>query len=354
MNENLYDSLGVATTATQAEIRKAYRKLAVQYHPDRNPSTEAQEVFRKITQAYEVLNDPTRRDLYDRYGDIALNPNFKGFEQNTHSQFGDFSSFFSGFGGGHGTQPYQGSDGYNQQSGRNHHSSEQESYRSWQDEPYETFSFGTGGRTRTRRASDTGYVPPKRGGDITVDLKIGFVESLRGCTKQVKIARQSRWKKGSNAGVHQEMVTIVIPAGTESETEIRMRGKGNYGEGGGDSGDLVAKVAIQSHPYLSKIGSDLYLTVPLTLKEAIEGVKVDVPTLDGRLRIQIPAGAQLGQKLRLKQRGLMKKTGGQGDLYLVLRPQLPPGNSERLTQLANEIDTLYPPQGVRGDFSLDE
>ena len=83
-------------------------------------------------------------------------------------------------------------------------------------------------------------------------------------------------------------------------------------------------------------------------------MKVDVPTLDGRLRIQIPAGAQLGQKLRLKQRGLMKKTGGQGDLYLVLRPQLPPGNSERLTQLANEIDTLYPPQGVRGDFSLDE
>lgn len=352
MNKNLYDALGVANTATHAEIRKAYRKLAVQYHPDRNPSAEAQEVFRQITEAYEVLNDPTRRDLYDRYGDIALNPHFKGFEQDTHSQFGDFSSFFSGFGGGHGTQPYEGSDGYNGQSSSR--STSQETQRSWQDEPYETFSFGTGGRARTRRASDAGYVPPKRGGDITVDLKIGFVESLRGCTKQVKIARQSRWKKGSNAGIHQEMVTIVIPARTLSETEIRMRGKGNYGEGGGDSGDLVAKVSVQPHPYLSKLGSDLYLTVPLTLKEAIEGVKVEVPTLEGSLRIQIPAGAQLGQKLRLKQRGLPKKTGGKGDLYLVLRPQLPSGKSDRLTQLADEIDTLYPSQGVRGDFTLDE
>ena len=133
-----------------------------------------------------------------------------------------------------------------------------------------------------------------------------------------------------------------------------MRGKGNYGEGGGETGDLVAKVVVQPHTYLWKIGSDLYLTVPLTLKEALEGVKVEVPTLDGSLRIQIPAGAELGQKLRLKQRGLPKKTGGKGDLYLVLRPQLPSGKSERLTQLASEIDTLYPPQGVRGDFSLDE
>ena len=352
MNKNLYDALGIVSTATHAEIRKAYRKLAVQYHPDRNPSAEAQEVFRQITQAYEVLNDPTRRDLYDRYGDIALNPNFKGFEQNTHSQFGDFSSFFSGFGGGHGTQPYQGSEGYTGQGSA--HSAAQDAHRSWQDEPYETFSFGTGGRARTRRASDTGYVPPRHGGDITVDVKVGFVDALRGCTKQVKIARQSRWKKGSNAGVHQEMVTIVIPAGTQSETDIRMLGKGNYGDGGGDSGDLVIKVFIQPHPYLSNLGSDLYLTVPLTLKESIEGVKVEVPTLDGTLRIQIPAGAQLGQKLRLKQRGLPKKSGGQGDLYLVLRPQLPSGKSDRLTQLADEIDTLYPPQGVRGDFSLDD
>ena len=99
----------------------------------------------------------------------------------------------------------------------------------------------------------------------------------------------------------------------------------------------------------------MYLTVPLTLKEAIEGVKVEVPTLDGAPEeYKFPAGAQLGQKLRLKQRGLPKKTGGQGDLYLVLRPQLPTGKSDRLAQLADEIDTLYPPQGVRGDFTLDK
>ena len=351
MKDNLYDTLGVASTASHAEIRKAYRKLAVQYHPDRNPSAEARELFRTITEAYEVLNDPTRRDLYDRYGDVALNPNFKGFEQDLHSQFGDFSSFFSGFASGHGTQPYQGSDGY--ESARRA-SSNEEAHRHWQDESFETFSFGTGGRARTRRASDTGYVPPKRGHDITIDLKIGLVEALRGCSKQVKIARQSRWKKGSNAGVHQELVTIAVAAGTQSETEIRLRGKGNYGQGSGDAGDLVATILIQPHPYLSTLGSDLYLTVPLTIKEAVDGCKVTVPTLEGSLRIQIPAGAQLGQKLRLKQRGLPKKSGGKGDLYLVLRPQLPSAKSDRMTQIANELDSLYPPEGVRGNFSLDD
>ncbi len=365
MTDNLYDILGVASTATHAEIRKAYRKLAVKYHPDRNPDAAAQEQFRKVTQAYEVLNDPTRRGLYDKYGDIALNPNFKGFEQEPSSQFGDFSSFFSGFGSGHGTQPYQGSDGYEAHTGQ-HNRDRHDTRQSWQkDEPYETFSFGTGAssnqsRARTRRASEArnqqgaGYTPPKKGDNISVELKVSMLDALRGCSKQVKIARQSRWKRGSNAGVHQELVTIVIPPNTESDTEIYLRGKGNYGEGGGSAGDLVATILVQPHPYLYRMGSDLYLTVPLTLKEALDGAKVEVPTLTGSLRIQIPAGAQLGQKLRLKNRGLNKANGGQGDLYLVLRPELPPIGSPALAELADKLEALYPPQGVRGNFTLDD
>jgi len=352
MTENLYDILSVSSTASHSEIRKAYRKLAVQYHPDRNPDEAAQDVFRKITQAYEVLNDATRRDLYDRYGDIALNPNFKGFEQDTQSHSRDFSDFFSGFNSGHGTQPYQGSDGFNSASSSGKGNDTRQSWQ--QDEPYETFSFGTGSRARTRRASDAGYEPSKRGGDITVELKIGFLESLRGCSKQVKIARQSRWKRGSNSGVHQELVTISVPSNTESGTEVLLRGKGNYGQGGGDAGNLVATILVQAHPYLTKMGVDLYLTVPLTLKEALMGAKVEVPTLTGSLRIQIPAGAHTGQKLRLKNRGLPNTKGGQGDLYLLLRPELPHGTTEQLMDIAEQLEQLYPPQGVRSEFNLDD
>ena len=347
MTENLYDILSVSLTASHSEIRKAYRKLAVQYHPDRNPDEAAQDVFRKITQAYEVLNDPTRRDLYDRYGDIAPKPNFKGFDQDTQSHSRDFSSFFNG------TQPYQGSDGFDSSSSSR--AEENDTRQGWQqDEPYETFSFGTGSRARTRRASDAGYDPLKKGTDITVELKIGFIESLRGCSEKVKIARQSRWKRGSNAGVHQELVAISVPANTESGTEVVLRGKGNYGQGGGDAGNLVATIVVQSHPYLTKLGVDLYLTVPLTLKEALLGAKVEVPTLTGSLRIQIPPGAHIGQKLRLKNRGLPNTKGGQGDLYLLLRPEFPEGTTEQLLDIAEQLERLYPPEGVRGTFHLDD
>ena len=345
MTENLYDVLKLSTTATQEEIRKSYRKMAIQYHPDRNPSPEAEETFQQLTKAYEVLNDPERRSLYDQYGSIALNPNFKGFEKSDHSQFGSFSDFFSGFSSNQGTQPYQGSEGYDE-----HHSKSQ----SWNEESYETFSFGTGSKRRTRSSTEGGgYVPPARGSDIPVSVSISLVDAINGCDKQVRVARQSRWKKGSNSGVHQELITVNIPSRTESETVIRLLGKGNYGQGGGDTGDLVVSVQIQSHPYLSRLGADLYLRVPLTWKEALDGARVDVPLLNGQVTIQIPSGVKTGQKLRLKNRGLQKDSGGQGDLYLILQPELPVGNTERIQEVASKIEDLYPPQGVRGDFRLD-
>ena len=357
MTDNLYDVLGVLSTATHDEIRKAYRKLAVQNHPDRNPSPEAQETFRQITKAYEVIGDPERRSLYDRYGDIALNPNFKGFEQHSDGQFGGFSDFFSGFNrsGTHGTRPYEGSDGFYSRQTDAQSDPWSQSSSNWNEEQFETFSFGTGGRAQGRKSTDHGsaYTPPKKGSDIPVTVSISLVESLRGCSKQVRVARQSRWKRGNNSGVHQELVTIDIPAGTEPDEQIRMRGKGNYGQGGGSAGDLIVNIEVQAHPYLSRVGADLYIRVPLTWSEALNGTKVQVPLLSGTVTIQIPAGVASGQKLRLKNRGLNRTSGGQGDVYLVLNPQIPPGNSDEIQALANQIDALYSPQGVRGDFSLD-
>ena len=360
MTENLYDVLGIPSTATHEEIRKAYRRLAVQNHPDRNPSPEAQEIFRRITKAYEVVGDPERRGLYDRYGDIALNPNFKGFEQSSDSQFGGFTDFFSGFNSSttHGTRPYEGSDGFHQRGTSSDawsNTQGTQSGSSWQDEQFETFSFGTGGRTQNRRSTDTGggYTPPQKGSDIPVTVSITLVESLQGCSKQVRVARQSRWKRGSNAGVHQEVVTIDIPLGTESDEQIRLREKGNYGQGGGSAGDLVVTVEVQAHPYISRVGPDLYIRVPLTWLEALNGAKVQVPLLSGTVTIQTPASAISGQKLRLKNRGLQRKSGGQGDVYLVLDPQIPSGNTLTTQHLAEQMDSLYPPQGVRGDFRLD-
>jgi curved DNA-binding protein len=339
--DNLYDILGVSQSATQDEVRKKYRQLAVQFHPDKNPDPVAVDKFQQITKAYDVLGNADRRSLYDRYGDIALNPNFKGFEQqeNTSNQFNDFFSNFMNQ-SSHGTQSYQGSDGYERSKARTRYTEDE-----WQTSAnHDNFGFG-GGKSK-------GFEPPEKGADIKVQVSITMLDSINGCSRRINVQRKTKWTKGSNAGMTQEVVALKIPKLTSSGDVIKVKGKGNPGKSGGADGELVVSVTVQPHPYLQREGVDLFLTVPLTMLEAIGGCKLEVPTLTGSVRIQIPPGVKMGQKLRLKNRGAAKKTGGNGDFYIVLQPTIPEQHSNRLKEIATELENLYPTGGIRRNLKL--
>jgi DnaJ-class molecular chaperone len=340
--DNLYDILGVAQSATKEEIRKSYRQLAAKYHPDRNADPSAPEQFRNITKAYEVLGTDERRELYDRYGDIALNPNFKGFEQQEESSNG-FNDFFTNFvNNSHGTQSYQGSEGYEKETKK---SRAEYSGDYWQTSSnYQGFGFGEGNKD--------GFEPPEKGADIKAQVQITILDAVKGCSRRINVQRQTRWKRGSNAGMTQETVTVQIPNQSTGGDLIKIKGKGSPGKNGGAEGDLIITVAVQPHPYLSREGVDLFLTVPLTMLEAIEGCKIEVPTLTGSVRIQIPAGAKMGQKLRLRNRGALKKNGGNGDFYLVLQPSIPEKHTARMREIAIELENFYTSSGIRSNFKL--
>lgn len=369
MTDNLYDILGVVSSASQDEIRKAYRKLAAQFHPDRNPDPAAVDRFRDIQKAYEVIGKSERRELYDKHGDIALNPNFQGFEATPEERAREYNDFFSNFSGGssHGTQSYQGSEGYDDYSSSGGSSSE----GGWgfgggftgasggfsAEDFYSSRTQSRNNRSNSRGSSDFGYgsggfEPPQKGSDIRLVVNVSLLEAALGCQRVITVERATRWQRGSNAGIYKENVTIDIPQETETEHQIRVRGKGNPGQGGGSAGDLVVIVEVLPHPHLYRQGVDLYLQVPLTMQEAVLGTKIEVPTLQSSVRIQIPAGVRNGQKMRLRNRGIPKKTGGQGDLYLVLRPIPPEGSSEQLKDLAKQLEPFYPPGGVRNNFTL--
>ena len=353
---NLYEILGVDKSADQDTIRKAYRRLAKKYHPDRASGEENAERFREVTQAYEVLGDETRRGLYNQYGDIALNPNFKGLQGGDGGQwgadydfgkFGGFEQFFHGF-GTHGTQQYRGSG---EEAGRPSPSSSHSRSRSsgWDHTSGASSDFGYGGRSRR---SSNGFEPPEKGTDIKLSLQIGLVDALRGCEKRVRVRRATRWTRGTNSGMTEETVVAKVPAGVQSGHALRLKGKGNPGKGGGASGDLVVNVEVGPHPYLFREGADLFLNVPLTLFEAKQGCQLVVPTLNGSVRVKVPAGVSAGQKLRLKGRGGPKRTGGSGDMYIILRPTPPDSRDPRVAELAKELEAYYPPGGIRKDLKI--
>lgn len=355
---NLYDILGIARDADTAEIRKAYRALAKKYHPDRNPDPSSTQKFREITQAYEVLGTPERRVLYDKHGDIALNPNFKGFEGESwnESSFSGFEDFFNGFSSGfdsHGTQAYRGS-AEEEDSFFQHTSTSQNEYGT-QDSFY-TDNFGFGGDRQksrnTQSSQQSSYQPPQRGTDIQMTLSLELTEAIMGCTKRIDVRRPTRWTSGSNAGMSQETVVLTIPVGTQSGVQLRSVEKGNPGTGGGISGDLIVNIQVSAHPYLYREGCDVFLNIPLTLSEGVLGTQLAVPTLHGTVRVRIPPNVQSGQKLRLRDRGGPSPKGGHGDMYLILRVTPPDLSHPDVKELAKSFDEFYPVEGLRHQMKL--
>lgn len=289
-SKDCYEILGVSRSATAEEIKRAYRKLAKQYHPDRNPGDkEAEAKFKEVQAAHEVLKDPQKRAQYDRFGPAAVGdwqtrPDgqrvYTWSADGPQINFDDLQDLFSAFGGGGGgfASPFE--DILGQATGRR-------------------------GRGRARRRA-----APQRGQDLQQRVNLSFEQAVRGAALEIDVVQPDGQR---------QTLDVKIPAGVAEGQRIRVKGKGHPGAGGGSPGDLYLVVSVRPHRYFRRQGMDLDIDVPLTIAEASLGTKVDVPTLDGLVTVTVPAGTSSGSKLRLAGRGVKPSQGAAGDLYAVVR-----------------------------------
>jgi DnaJ-class molecular chaperone len=269
-----YDVLGIGQTATQDEIRRAYRKLAKESHPDLNPGDrKAEEKFKAASAAYDLLNDPEKRARYDR-GEIDAT----GAERPQQRFYRDFQRA--------GAEPHD----YDSASG----------YADFDDILSDLFRSEQGARTQFRM----------RGEDIEYRLEIDFLEAVNGSTKRVVLP------DGSS-------IEVRIPAGIREGQALRLRGKGGAGIGGGPAGDALVMVSIRGHPFFRRNGDDIEVEVPITLREAVLGGRIEVPTTTGNVLLTIPKNASSGTRLRLKGKGVQGTNGNRGDQHVVLKIMLP-------------------------------
>lgn len=305
-----YSTLGVAKSASEAEIKSAYRKLAKELHPDKNKDNpKASEKFSDVTKAYDLLSDKTKRGQFDR-GEIDGEGNpampfgyggggfrgdprgqtggFGGFG-NESSDFGDiFEGLFGGRGGG-GGGPFG----------------------------------GFGGRA----------APPPKGANVAYRLAVSFVDAATQAPQRITLA---------DGGT----IDLKLPAGVETGTQMRLAGKGQPGPGG--HGDGIVTISVKDHPFYVREGANIRLDLPVTLNEAVQGAKIKVPTVDGPVMLSIPAGSTSGKVMRLKGRGFTQKSGERGDQLVRLMVDLPAGDAG-LEKLVGEWSDS---RSVRADLGV--
>lgn len=317
-----YEVLGVNKSATDAEIKKAYRKLAKKYHPDMNKDDpKAEELFKEVTEAYEVLNDKEKRKLYDQFGHAAFD---EGAGQGGAYSSGGFGGAggFGGFGssgfGGKGFGGF-GSGGFhfNGNSGDGY----QEYYYTGDnlDDIFDGFFGGSRkGRSRSRD-----------GEDVLAKVDVSFEEAALGADKVIRF----RAPDGS-----EQSLQVHIPAGIDSGQKIRLKGKGMPGQNGGGAGSLLLEVTVQSKPGFERRGMDIYTTVEIPFETAVLGGETIVPTLNGRVSCKIKEGTQCGTKIRLKGKGIvsMKNPSQKGDEYAVIQIRVPKNLSADAKQKLQE------------------
>ncbi len=309
-----YTILGVAKSADAAEIKKAFRKLAKKYHPDQSKEPKAKEKFAEVSAAYEILGDEKKRGAFDR-GEIDAEgkPRFQGFE---------------GFGAGGPGGPWA--------SARRPHPGG----------GFEHFEFSPGGPGQgagfdagdlfselfggqRRRGAQSGR-PLPRGEDVTAQVTVTLAEAVHGTKTRVSLPTG-------------RTLEVSVPAGMEDGKQIRLKGQGHPSGFGGEAGDALVTVKIAKHAYLRVDGRDLRLDLPLTLYEAVLGAKVNVPTLDGMVELNVPAGSNGGRTLRLRGKGLPNPQGGAGgDLLVTLRIMLPDEPDADLVSLMREWQAQKP------------
>ena len=312
---DLYAVLGVARGADEGAIRKAYRQLARRYHPDVNPEDKAAEDrFKEISHAYDVLSDPEKRRNYDEFGEVSFQGGFDAEKARRARE-----AFASRFGPG-GPQDFAGFEG---------EGSERVEFGGLDDLFGDLFSRRGWGDVRRER----------KGTDLEAELELDFVDAARGGEQRLQIARPA-----ADGSLRQESVTVRIPPGVADGGRIRLRGKGAEGRGGAPPGDLYARIRVRPHRYFRREGRDLILDLPVTVSEATLGAKVEVPTLEGRVTLTIPPGTDSGAKLRLRGKGVPHPSGGAaGDLYVIVQIRVPRNLSREAKDKLRELERFEPP-----------
>ncbi len=306
MNKDLYEVLGIKKTATTAEIKSAYRKLARKYHPDLNKNDKsAAEKFKEVSAAYDILGSEEKRKKYDNNEiDADGKPTGfgAGFNPNDYASydFGGANPFGRGFksGGFNGAQGFDFSSIFGE----------------------DIFSQFTGGRTSGAGFSNAPRM--QKGADVSYNLKVDFLDAANGAEKTLNLS-------GKN-------LNIKIPAGTQNGQTLRLKGMGQSGYNGGANGDALINVSVAEHSFFKREEANILLDLPISLKEAIEGAKVTVPTISGNVAVKIPPYSSSGEKLRLRGKGIKNKSTT-GDEIINLQIVLPKEKSEKLENLAKEL-----------------
>lgn len=286
--KDYYKIMGLSHDAAPKDVKMAYRKLARKYHPDLNKEAGAEEKFKELGEAYEVLKDPEKRKVYDQYGrDREFNQNARASQQT--QGWGD--------------------------AGDGDPSSARDFFESL---------FGGGGFRQSRAA----------GADLHGNISISLDEAFHGGVREIQLPT------ANPGGTGKQVLRVKIPKGAKSGQQLRLTGQGEIGLGGAGKGDLYLTIHIDKHPIFDVMGNDIYVTLPVAPWEAALGANIPVPTLAGQVDLKIPPGSQGGQTLRLKQRGLPGSV--HGDQYVLLKIVIPQPTTDAARELYQEMAKIMP------------
>lgn len=337
--KDYYELLEVHQNASDAEIKKAFRKLAVKYHPDKNrDDKKAEDKFKEINEAYEVLSDPQKRATYDQFGHSMGGQGAGGFSDSGFGAgFGDvFEDMFGDFfGGGRRSSGQRGSDlRYNMSISFEEAAFGKETTIKIPTTENCSYCNGSGGKSETcSRCKGSGQIR----------MQQGFFAVNRPCNHcagrgKVIIDPCSKCKGKGRVEISKTL-SVKIPAGIDSGMRLRISGEGEPGLGGAPSGDLYVVIQVEAHPFFMREENEIVCELPISFAQASLGAEIHVPTLDGKVKMKIPAGSQPGKVLRLKGKGFPDARGyGRGDQHVVLKVEVPRKLTERQKELLKEFD----------------